>query len=183
MGTHPIFESDFDCLTDRPRPGSPDMRFTAIRSSVKPVSRVPYEWRPLTVREIVAFPRFPKIFPNNMSFYGVNAEELVTQKVTMENVTSVETVLQPWRPNSSHHKKLWKKLYSQNAQQSNVKTLFKTTVANNSTEDPYTKITFEDGQVLNLKTEKLEYDYMAYIVVRELAERAMIAQSSEETKV
>ena len=50
-------------------------------------------------------------------------------------------------------------------------------------EDPYTKITFEDGQVLNLKTEKLEYDYMAYIVVRELAERAMIAQSSEETKV
>ena len=45
-------------------------------------------------------------------------------------------------------------------------------------EDPYTKITFEDGQVLNLKTEKLEYDYMAYIVVRELAERAMIAQSS-----
>ena len=63
----------------------------------------------------------------------MNAEELVTQKVTMENVTSVETVLQPWRPNSSHHKKLWKKLYSQNAQQSNVKTLFKTTVANNST--------------------------------------------------
>ena len=51
----------------------------------------------------------------------------------MESVTSVETVLQPWRPNSSHHKKLWKKLYSQNAQQSNVKTLFKTTVANNST--------------------------------------------------
>jgi len=51
----------------------------------------------------------------------------------MENVTSVETVLQPWRPNSSHHKKLWKKLYSQNAQQSNVKTLFKTIVANNST--------------------------------------------------
>ena len=67
-----------------------------------------------------------------MSF-RVNAEELVTQKVTMEHVASVETVFQPWRQNSSHHKKLWRKLYSQNAQESNVKTVFKTTVANNST--------------------------------------------------
>ena len=57
----------------------------------------------------------------------------MTQKVTMEHVASVETVLQPWRQNSFHHKKLWRKLYSQTAQESNVKTLFKTTVANNST--------------------------------------------------
>ena len=61
----------------------------------------------------------------------------------MESVTSVETVLQPWRPNSSHHKKLWKKLYSQNAQQSNVKTLFKTTVANNSTVKYFFQTTLE----------------------------------------
>ena len=36
---------------------------------------------------------------------------------------------------------------------------------------------------MTFKTEKLEFDYMAYIVIRELAERQMMALANEETKV
>ena len=50
-------------------------------------------------------------------------------------------------------------------------------------EKPYTKITFDDETVLNLKTQNLDYDYMAYIIVRELAERNMAALEMEEAKV
>ena len=50
-------------------------------------------------------------------------------------------------------------------------------------DEPYTKIEFEDGQLITFKAEKLEFDYMAYIIIRELAERKMIASSAEDIKV
>ena len=89
-------------------------------------------------------------------------------------------------------------LYSQAAQDSNAKTEYKTKIVHNSKvsgllgvpffanriqDEPYTKLTFEDGQLMTFKTEKLEFDYMAYIVIRELAERQMMALSNEESKV
>ena len=36
---------------------------------------------------------------------------------------------------------------------------------------------------MTFKTDKLEFDYMAYIIIRELAEREMIAASVEDIKV
>merc|ERR1711892_1073681 len=187
MGTHPIFESDFDCLTA--------MRFTRLHSTRHLTE--PSTWRPLTVREICLFPRFPRAVPYNMSFYGVNAAELITQKPNMLSVVKVESLLQPWRKRSSHHrvlsfskllilkqiKKLWRMLYAQSSQESNNKTEFSTKVVHNSTDEPFTRLEFEDGQVMTFKTDKLEFDYMAYIIIRELAEREMIAASVEDIKV
>merc|ERR1711892_362878 len=173
MGTHPIFESDFDCLTA--------MRFIRLHSARHLTE--PSTWRPLTVREICLFPRFPRAVPYNMSFYGVNAAELITQKPNMLSVVKVESLLQPWRKRSSHHKKLWCMLYAQSSQESNNKTEFSTKVVHNSTDEPFTRLEFEDGQVMTFKTDKLEFDYMAYIIIRELAEREMIAASVEDIKV
>jgi hypothetical protein len=140
-------------------------------------------WRPLHPREICLFPRFPKVMPYNMTFYGVNACELITQNPDMACVIKVESLLQPWIKNSSNHKKLWRKLYSQNAQESNLATIFTTKIAHNSTEEPFTKITFDDETILNLKTKNLDYDYMAYCIIRELAERNMAALEFEDAKV
>ena len=64
----------------------------------------PSTWRPLTVREICLFPRFPKAVPYNMTFAGVNAAELITQKPNMLSVVKVDSLMQPWRKRSSHHK-------------------------------------------------------------------------------
>lgn len=50
-------------------------------------------------------------------------------------------------------------------------------------EEPYTTISFEDGQVLTLKPENLEFDYMMYIVIREIAEKAMKLASVEDAKI
>ena len=41
--------------------------------------QVPNEYRPLTIREICLFPRFPQTMPYHMTYYGVNALELTTQ--------------------------------------------------------------------------------------------------------
>merc|ERR1712189_74799 len=35
MGTHPIFENDFDCLTEWPKPKSPRRKFTITQKRVK----------------------------------------------------------------------------------------------------------------------------------------------------
>ena len=80
------------------------MRFTRLHSARHLTE--PSTWRPLTVREICLFPRFPRAVPYNMSFYGVNAAELITQKPNMLSVVKVESLLQPWRKRSSHHKVL-----------------------------------------------------------------------------
>jgi len=118
-----------------------------------------------------------------MSFYGVNALELTTQKPDYKFVKKVESVLTPWRKNSAHHKQLWKALYAQPAQDSNLKVDFKTSIAHNKTDEPFTKITFEDDSSLTLKAENLEFNYMMYIVIRELAERTMRAASLEDPKI
>ena len=81
------------------------MRFTAVKCLQAP--KLPNHWRPLTPREIVTFPRYPQTFPESMTFYGVNAIELTTQKPDYKFVSKVESVLTPWRKNSFHHKKLW----------------------------------------------------------------------------
>ena len=127
--------------------------------------QVPNEYRPLTIREICLFPRFPQTMPYHMTYYGVNALELTTQipdfkwvnmkdlplyfliiiKIIIQSSTfelffnfgfrdviKVESILQPWRENSHHHKKLWRALYSQRAQDSSPKTEFVTKVAHNS---------------------------------------------------
>ena len=46
-----------------------------------------------------------------------------------------------------------------------------------------TCLTFEDGQMLTLKTTNLEFDYMMYIVIRELAEKAMKAASVDDARI
>ena len=63
----------------------------------------------------------------------MNATELVTQNPDMACVIKVESLLQPWIKNSSNHKKLWRKLYSQKAQESNLATKFTTKIAHNAT--------------------------------------------------
>jgi len=63
----------------------------------------------------------------------VNATELISQNPNMACVIKVESLLQPWINNSSNHKKLWRKLYSQTAQESNLATTFTTKIAHNST--------------------------------------------------
>ena len=68
------------------------MRFTKIVKST-----TPHTWRPLTTREICLFPRFPKAVPYNMTFFGVNAAEVITQKPDMTAVVKVETLMQPFR--------------------------------------------------------------------------------------
>ncbi|CAG5098722.1 Oidioi.mRNA.OKI2018_I69.XSR.g15917.t2.cds [Oikopleura dioica] len=100
-----------------------------------------------------------------MTFYGVNAIELTTQKPDYKFVSKVESVLTPWRKNSFHHKKLWKALYAQPAQDSNLKVDFKTTVAHNKTDEPFTKITFDDDSSLTLKAENLEFNYMIPLAI------------------
>ena len=46
-----------------------------------------------------------------------------------------------------------------------------------------TILTFEDGQMLTLKTTNLEFDYMMYIVIRELGQKAMKAASVDDARI
>ena len=54
---------------------------TAHRTPKGPL--VPNEWRPLHIREVCLFPRFPQTMPYHMTYYGVNAIELTTQRPDM----------------------------------------------------------------------------------------------------
>lgn len=65
----------------------------AVHHGKSSTQLLPNEWRPLSIREVCLFPRYPQTMPYHMTYYGVNALELCTQRPDMTYVHVADVVL------------------------------------------------------------------------------------------